>query len=278
MNWLAQLAEPARHEDELAEVLHALRKGGDNAEGIEIPPFVTRTFARLPTTAGGLAVPNYIAAFLGDAQLRERRTGPGPSAFDTFAGLWRAALAGEAERGAAPALSVLEPGCGSANDYRFLEAYGIARRIQYHGFDLCPANIANAWPLFPGVSFETGNAFAIAAPDRAFDLCFVHDLFEHFSPAGIEAAVGEVCRVTRRGLCVGFFNLDEIPDHQIRPLREYHWNRLSLARMRELFAARGFAGRAVNIGVFLRERYGCDQTHNPNAHTLFLRRSGSAGA
>ncbi len=284
MNWLAQLAERAGHEDELAAVLHALKKGGDNAEGIEIPSFMTRTFALLPAAACGLPIPNYIEAFLSDAQARDPRPGPRPSAFDAFASLWRAALAGKTEAGAAdagrpasPALSVLEPACGSANDYRGLEACGIVPLIHYHGFDLCPANIANARALFPGVSFETGNVFAIPAPDKSFDVCFVHDLFEHFSPAGIEAAVSEVCRVTRRGLGVGFFNMDEIPAHEIRPLREYHWNRLSLAQMKEQFAAHGFAAQALNIGVFLRHQFGCDQTHNPNAHTFFLRPAGDAG-
>ena len=167
-------------------------------------------------------------------------------------------------------LKVLEPACGSANDYRFLEAYGIARLLDYHGVDLCPANIENARALFPGVSFEVGNVFDISAPDKSFEVCFVHDLFEHLSPGGIEAAVRETCRVTRRGLCVGFFNMDEIPAHQVRPVREYHWNLLSMARMRELFAGGGFAAQAVHIGAFLRGQTGCDQTHNPNAYTFLL--------
>jgi SAM-dependent methyltransferase len=296
MNWLVKLAGRAGDSDELRQVLHALSKGGDNAEGIDIPPFVTRTFALLPTTACGLAIPNYIQTFLSGAQIRDRQARPCQPSLDTFANLWRAALAGEGRGsrvegarfvpstlaprppplaprrldGGFQRLTVLEPACGSANDYRFLEAYGIARLIDYHGLDLCPANIRNARALFPGVSFDLGNVFEIGAPDKSFEVSFVHDLFEHLSLAGLEAAVRETCRVTRRGLCIGFFNMDEIPAHQVRPVREYHWNLLSMARTKELFAACGFAAQALHIGAFLRRQTGCGQTHNPNAYTFLL--------
>jgi len=306
MNWLVKLAGQAGESDELGQVLHALRKGGDNAEGIEIPSFMTRTFALLPAAACGLAIPNYIQTFLRGTQIRDGQARPCQRSLDTFGDLWRAALAGEGRgskvecRGSGvegtdrtpsaldprPSaldprppdvglpmhrrLTVLEPACGSANDYRFLEACGLARLIDYHGLDLCPANIQNARALFPSVSFELGNVFDIGALDKSFDVCFVHDLFEHLSPAGLEAAVRETCRVTRQGLCIGFFNMDEIPAHQVRPLREYHWNLLSMARMKELFTSCGFAAQAVHIGAFLRRQTGCDQTHNPNAYTFLL--------
>src|SRR5207253_1689596 len=99
----------------------------------------------------------------------------GQADMDTFCNLWKAALA----HPALPPLSVLEPACGSANDYRFLHAYGIAQLADYAGFDLCSTNIENARSIFPGVRFGVGNVFEITAPDKAFDLCFVHDLFEH---------------------------------------------------------------------------------------------------
>ena len=143
--------------------------------------------------------------------------------------------------------------------------------MSYTGFDLCAKNIENACAHFPDVAFAVGNVFEIAAPDKAYDLCFVHDLFEHLSLEGMQAAVKEVCRVTRQGLCVSFFNMDEIRDHQVRPVDDYHWNLLSMARMRELFAACGFAARVVHIGTFLRQQVGCEQTHNPNAYTFLLR-------
>ena len=276
MNWLTALAARLSDADELESVLYALRLGADNAEGIEIPGFVVKTFAALPAAAGSLTVPNYLENFLSRSQpARCPATLPEPS-LNTFRDLWHQTLAAETPYHQPSTLnshpfSVLEPACGSANDYRFLHAYGLARLVSYSGFDLCSRNIENSWALFPGVHFAVGNVFEIAAPDKAFDLCFVHDLFEHLSPEGLQAAVEEVCRVTRRGLCVSFFNMDEIPDHQVRPVDDYHWNLLSMTRMKELFAAGGFDARVVHIGTFLRRQMACEQTHNPNAYTFLLR-------
>jgi SAM-dependent methyltransferase len=277
MNWLAGLGERLPDAGELALVLHALRRGSDNAEGIEIPHFLLETFAALPAGAGALTVPNYIEAFLSGGEAGIHR----PS-FDTFRLLWNRALVAErllpqlSTLNPEP-LSVLEPACGSANDYRFLHAYGLGRLVNYTGFDLCPANVENARAQFPAVHFEVGNVFEIAAADKAFDLCFVHDLFEHLSPAGLQAAVNEVCRVTRRGLCLSFFNMDEVSEHDVRPVDEYHWNRLSMARMKELFARCGFAAQVLHIGTFLRQQTGCEQTHNPNAYTFLLHPLGTRG-
>ena len=141
------------------------------------------------------------------------------------------------------------------------------------GFDLCAKNIQNARLLFPGFRFKVGNAFEIDAPDKSFDLCFIHDLFEHFSLEAMNISVKEICRVTREAICVGFFQMDEIPEHRVRPVRDYYWNLLSMARMTALFAAHGFAADVLHVGSFLRQRFGCDYTHNPNAYTFILRRS-----
>jgi SAM-dependent methyltransferase len=276
MGWLTELARRLGDAGELELVLYALRRGADNAEGIEIPGFIVRTFTALPATAGGLTIPNYIESFLSGTRFVRGQAKLHNPSLETFRKLWRQALtAGGARRQPSTAnsqlLSVLEPACGSANDYRFLHAYGLARLVDYTGFDLCPKNIDNARALFPGARFAVGNVFEIAALDKAFDLCFVHDLFEHLSLDGMQAAVKEVCRVTRQGLCVGFFNMDEVRDHQVRPVDEYHWNLLSMARMKELFAECGFAARVVHIGAFLRQQIGCEQTHNQNAYTFLLR-------
>ncbi len=39
---------------------------------------------------------------------------------------------------------MLEAACGSANDYRFLHAFGFAPFLDYAGFDISPKNIDNA--------------------------------------------------------------------------------------------------------------------------------------
>ena len=293
LSWLTGLAGRLGDTEELELVLYALRRGADNAEGIEIPGFIVETFTALPTVAGGFTIPNYVKSFLSGTQLVKGQARFHRPSLTTFRKLWSKALKAKIparhprsnrSKSAHPPgfqpsalnsqpLSVLEPACGSANDYRFLHAYGLGRLVRYTGFDLCAKNIENARALFPGVSFAVGNVFKIAAADRAFDLCFVHDLFEHLSPEGMQTAVKEVCRVTRQGLCVGFFNMDEIRDHQARPVDEYHWNLISMSRMKELFAGCGFAARVVHIGTFLRQQIGCEQTHNPNAYTFLLQRA-----
>jgi hypothetical protein len=40
-----------------------------------------------------------------------------------------------------------------------------------------------------------------------------------------------------------------------------------------LFAAHGFTGQVIHIGSFLREQFGCEETHNANAYTFILQRS-----
>ena len=305
MNWLVGLAQRLGDVEELATILYALKVGADNAEGIEIPHFVIQTFAELPTVAGNFTVPNYVESFLSGTHLADGQVRLHQAALDTFRDLWRGALtSGESpapalcsapvppvscgrvsplagtptETATKPAagdtrdtLSVLEVACGSANDYRFLDSYGIAPLLNYTGFDLCLNNIENARALFAGVRFEVGNVFEIAAADKTFDLCFAHDLFEHLSLEGMQTAIGEICRVTRCGLCLGFFNMDEICEHRVRAVDEYHWNTLSMARMKELFAGQGFTAQVFHIGSFLRQQIGCEQTHNPNAYTFLLR-------
>ena len=287
LNWLKDFAHRGGGPEEYAAVLYALRRRADNAEGLEIPWFVVESFAQLPATAGGLTVPNYIEQFLGSSHESGDWAAAEESACNAFRDLWLAALGGIADAlqpspRAVPSdrllpaetsqpKSVLEPACGSANDYRFFQAYGLAPCLDYYGFDLCPKNIENARFLFPAVRFEVGNVFEMAVSDKAFDLCVVHDLFEHLSLDGLETAVQEICRVTRSGICAGFFQMDEIRDHIIRPMEDYHCNLLSVERTKGLFAASGFTAQAIHVGTFLRDQVGCGTTHNPNAYTFLLR-------
>lgn len=268
MNWLANLAKNSGSAEELRTVLHALEHGADSAEGLQIPHFLSQTFASLPVCVGEITIPNFIRHFLvgGNAPTQPGHDAPG---FNTFVSVWRTALSNEQTQ----RVSVLEPACGSANDYRFLGAYGLTRLIDYTGFDLCEKNVGNARAMFPNARFHVGNVFEIAAPDQAFDLCFAHDLLEHFSLAGLECAVRELCRVTRHGICVGFFQMDETPEHIVRPVEDYHVNTLSLARTKELFSQHGFAVQALHVGSYLRWRAGCHETYNPNAYTFLAFRN-----
>ncbi len=254
MNWLLQLAKDKTTAEDFASILHGLKRGADDVEGIKIPGYVTHIFASLPN----MAVPDYITPALQNLN----------AGLDTFQSLWQTALAGETPR----KISVLEPACGSANDYRFIESYGIARMLDCHGFDLCEKNITNAKQMFPTAHFEVGNVFEIQAPDKSYDYCLVHDLFEHLSIAGMETAIAEICRVTGEGICAGFFSMHEGEDHLVREVDDYHWNTLSLEKVGKLFTQKGFSIQVIQIETFLKWRLGCEQTHNQNACTLILRK------
>lgn len=304
MHWLMDLVKPGIDSEQIEAVHHALRRRADDAEGLPIPAFVLQAFVSLPTTGGQPAIPNYISAFL-EAVSRDTglpfRTRESAS---VFAKLWREVLGnarasacaygnyesthdalphssgtlsptGGEGRGEGESLmagpaqpSVLEAACGSANDYRFFDLFGLTRLIQYTGFDLCQKNIANARAQFPEACFEVRNVFETGYPDKSFDYCVAHDLLEHLSPAGLEVAVAELCRVTRRALSIGFFQMHEGGEHILRPVDEYHINTLSLPRVRRLFERHGAAVQAVHINSYLAQRFGAGPFYNDSAYTL----------
>jgi len=71
-------------------------------------------------------------------------------------------------------------------------------------------------------------------------------------------------------LCLGFFHMDEIPEHVARPIEDYHWNLLSMSRMKQAFQQRGFSAQAIHIGTFQRQNTGRAETHNPEAYTFVV--------
>ena len=166
---------------------------------------------------------------------------------------WRDAMA----QVTATPISVLETACGSANDYRFFDACGLAQFLRYSGFDLSESNIANASQMFPGIDFRCGNVFEISREDASVDFVIAFDLFEHLSLEGVDVALNEVCRVARRGLVLNLFNASEIADHVSNPVpdRHYHWNTLSLIKVTEFLRVRASRVEVVHIHGMLSNRY-----------------------
>ena len=259
MNWLLMLRKKLVNVGRLHAVLEALLAGEENAEGLEIPPYISDTFATL-------AVPNYMCDLFCWSPVEATDVPIPEYLMSTFQVIWREVLAGEQSQH----ISVLEPACGSANDYRFLDAFGIARLINYVGFDLCEKNISNAKQMFPHECFKVGNVLEIEAEDEAFDYCFVHDLFEHLSIEAMKTAIAEICRVTRRGICTGFFNMHEGGQHIIRKVGSYHWNNLSMVETMEIFNRYASSVQIIHIDTFLRSNFRCGDTHNNGAYTLIL--------
>jgi SAM-dependent methyltransferase len=260
INWLLRLLKKPVRAGQLQAVLDALLVGEDNAEGLEIPSYISETFA-------ALRLPNYICDLLNWTPV-ETTDAPIPEyLMSTFQTIWREVLAGEQPRH----IRVLEPACGSANDYRFIEAFGIARLIDYTGFDLCEKNIRNAKQMFPKARFKVDNALEINTEDDAFDCCFVHDLFEHLSIEAMKAAIAEICRVTRKDLCVGFFNMHKGNEHIIKIIDDYHWNTLSVSKTKAIFGHYASVLEVIHIDKFLSSKFGCSDTHNKGAYTFVIR-------
>lgn len=186
---------------------------------------------------------------------------------DRFADLWTEAL----RQPPANRLTVVEAACGSANDYRFFRRYGLASLLDYTGFDLTSQNIGNARLMYPGVDFRLGDVQDIDAADHSYDWAVVHDLLEHLSPAACDRAISELCRVTKRGVLISFFRMDDIPEHKIEPRRFYHFNLLSKDRIHERFAPHCPDVRFLNVKSWFAERTGFDDYYNSHAWTLIAR-------
>ena len=266
MNWFLRIIRQPGGEEVTTAALDSLLGVTEGEAETGVPEFVAETFAMLPGEADGGAVPDYLT----DAMVG-RPDAPGNPGIEepvlaSFEPVWRTALAREPGR----RVSTLEMACGSANDYRYLDVFGIARFLDYVGIDLCQKNVLNAREMFPDVPFRTGNAMEIDAADGEFDLCIVQDLLEHLSVEAMERAVSELCRVTRRRLCIGFFNMHDREEHIVRPVDDYYCNELSLERTRAVFEQHGCAVEAVRVGAFLESRFGCGETHNAAACTFII--------
>jgi len=70
-------------------------------------------------------------------------------------------------------------------------------------------------------------------------------------------------------MSVGFFQMDEIPTHVVRPVGDYHINLLSMERLRDDLESRGADVEMIHIQTFLRMCLNCADTHNPNAYTCY---------
>jgi len=94
-----------------------------------VPDLVLSSFEWLQSE--NCPVPDYIsdALFAGDPQMQD---GLNDNALDVFSTIWQCELNGREH----PPISLLEPACGSANDFRFMEPYGLEPFLTYAGFDI----------------------------------------------------------------------------------------------------------------------------------------------
>jgi hypothetical protein len=244
-------------------MLNALADGRQTCGDIRIPSYLRYAFEL--TSREPQELPDYISQAL-VGPVSDQNVWLPDSALSAFEQIWHSVLCHrEASR-----ISVLEPACGSANDYRCLHSFGVSRFLEYTGLDICDKNIANARRRFGSVDFRIEDFLASGAENKSYDYLFVHDLFEHLSGAAIELALSHVSRVTRRQACLSFFNMADIPEHVIRPQGLYHWNRVSTRRVQESLIASARSIDVVPIGAFLQDNYGCTDYHNNGAYTLIV--------
>ena len=260
VNWLLALLKSSRPRNEIhlhtGAVLDGLLAGDEDKNATAVPPFIAEAF-------GKLAFPNYISELLMWVP-REHDTESMPEyLLNIFQRIWAETLALEQAR----PIRVIEPACGSANDYRFLVGYGLDTFLDYTGLDICEKNISNALRRFPDIDFQTASIFDIPADDKGYDYCFVHDLFEHLSPEGIGRAVSEIYRVTKSRIFLHFFNMDDIDEDVISRKNGYHWNRLSSPRMKNRFFLQPTRINEWHLTTWLDRRFVWSDYHNPYARS-----------
>ena len=143
----------------------------------------------------------------------------------------------------------------------------------YVGIDLSPLNIDNARRRHPEARFEVDDILALPFEDRSYDHVIAADIFEHLPPDAFRRAIDEAGRMARRALVFTFFNMADIPEHEIRPMRSYHRNLLSRARIEEQVRALGFEHvLSIAIAPWLETSYGYPHSYNPNAWTIIAER------
>ena len=243
---------------------HDLWASIENDKEDACPQVISETYQWLQSDQ--CPIPNYMFAALerGNPDRPEQLLSEG--ALNTFSDLWRMTLSGRH----AHKVSVLEPACGSANDYRFIERSGLAEFITYTGIDISSKNIANAKQRYPDVDFRAASILETGFEDAAYDIVFVHDLFEHLSPDALNAALSEVIRVARSQAWLHFFNVKGCKDHQVRPVERYHWNTLSIERLQLQLTELGGQVETVSIPDLLMKKFGDYTYHNPDAVTLLV--------
>jgi len=254
MTWMTQRRNQGASR---AEILEGLEDRDDS-----IPKFAIETFAWLESE--NCPISNYMIEALLEKDLDRPEQLLGDRALNTFAHLWGA----EFSRRERAKISVLEPACGSANDFRYLDACGLAGFLDYTGFDISTKNINNAQGRFPGTSFLVASVYDTGMADESADYVFTHDLFEHLSPEGLEVALGETMRLARKQAWLHFFNLHEIGRHEFHRVEGYYWNKLSLGEIRESLKAHASEIEIIKIPQLLKDKFGCEDYYNQEAVTI----------
>ena len=263
LTWLLRALERGRGRYEILD-------GLTDADDLSIPDVVRETFHWLQ--ADDCPVQDYISAVLDE---------PGPDAsallacesgLHTFCTQWREVLQGRR----ADTIRLIEVGCGSANDFRFIHHCGLASFTQYMGIDVSTKAITNARRRFPDTDFRVMSILDSGLPDDSCDCLFAHDLLEHLSPQALERALTEAMRITQHELWLHLFNAGGQDEHIVRRVDRYHWNLLSVGRLSDVFERMGASVTVVSIPGMLARKFQLDTYHNPEATTMIVAKGSAA--
>jgi len=260
MTWL--LAELKKGYDRY-ELMKSIETGASHS----CPKFVRETYNWLQSEE--CPINDYISTALHSVNFDNPEQLLFDSAVGTFSQTWRLALRGSINR----KISLLEVACGSANDYRFIDQYGLAEFVDYTGIDISEKNISNAKARFPKTDFRVASIIDSGIPDESVDYLYVHDLFEHLSAQALKRAMSEILRVVRHQAWLHFFNVKRCSAHIIRKIDRYHWNTLSLDRLCEMINDLGSMVEILPISNFLENRFRGYSHYNNGAFTILVTKS-----
>jgi len=257
LTWLLTQLKKGTHRYDLVTSI-------DNDTGRFCPLFVRETYRWLQSDK--CPIVDYLSTALDDVDPDNPEQLICERALDTFSEIWRMIL----EKRHPMRIRILEPACGSANDYRFIDKCGLSKSIDYTGIDISINNITNARMHFPDIDFRAASIIESGFANESFDYLFVHDLFEHLSPEAVVHVLSEVLRVVRHQVWLHFFNVSIHKDHLIRSTGRYYWNTLSLDELCQTIKGLGGEVEVLPISRFLKEKFRDCDYYNPGAFTLLV--------
>lgn len=228
------------------------------------PLFVRETYQWLQSDI--CQINDYITTALIDVHSDDPQQFLYGGALDTYTDIWQTIL----DTKQATPMRILEPACGSANDYRFMDQRGLSRFVTYTGIDIATKNIANAGRQFPQADFRVNSLLDSDFANESYDYVLVHDLFEHLSADAMQHALAEILRIARHQAWLHFFNVNHCHDHLIRPVEHYHWNKLSLDRLCDTITALGAEVEVISVSGLLQGKFDGYEHYNPGAYTLLV--------
>ncbi len=247
-------------------VKHELMDSIEAMDAQRCPEYVLETYKWLQSDDAGIV--DYISMALDDIN---PHTSIGPfsqMALNTFSFLYNEM--GVTGHEVQERLSILEPACGSANDYRFIDRYGLGQFISYTGFDISKKNIYNAKSAYPDIDFSVASMIDLQYEDDSFDYLYAHDLFEHLSLEAMEKSIREVIRIVKYQAWLHFFNVSDCEDHINHPVDRYHWNTLSLSKLVGLIEDCHGDVQVIKMDDFLGNKFSGYEHYNKGAYTLLV--------